>query len=87
MLQKGNGVFILDIDEAELKHCCEVHLKEYYDNQRLGYSICDLRDTDDIKNQVKKAAEFLGGRVDVLINNGGWFLSVLKRILLCLLLS
>lgn len=68
-LQKGHRVFILDIDEGELSHTVNVHLKAYSD--RVSSSSCNLRDVNDIRKTVAKAAEFLGGRIDVLINNGG----------------
>ena len=47
------------------------HLKQYTDKGNLGYSICNLRNVDDIYEKIDAAAEFLGGRIDVLINNGG----------------
>jgi NAD(P)-dependent dehydrogenase (short-subunit alcohol dehydrogenase family) len=62
-------VFILDIDEAELEHTTKVHLKKFAPN--VSSAICDLRDVSDIRKKVKQAAEFFGGRIDVLINNGG----------------
>lgn len=68
-LTRGHRVFILDIAEDELKYTVEVHLKKYAPN--ISYGICNLRDTDDIRRNVKKAAEFFGGCIDVLINNGG----------------
>jgi NAD(P)-dependent dehydrogenase (short-subunit alcohol dehydrogenase family) len=69
VLQRGNKVFILDIDEAELKYTVEVHLRKYSDS--VGYAICDLRDVNDIRKKVKQAAGFFSGKIDVLINNGG----------------
>jgi NAD(P)-dependent dehydrogenase (short-subunit alcohol dehydrogenase family) len=66
-------VFVLDIDEAELTHTVRTHLKAYSERGMLGSRTCDLRDLDDIKRAIDEAAEFLGGRVDVLVNNGGWF--------------
>ncbi|EMC98817.1 hypothetical protein BAUCODRAFT_381035 [Baudoinia panamericana UAMH 10762] len=68
-LARGHKVFILDIDEPELKHTVEVHLKQYHPN--VSYKICDLTKVDDIRSSVKQAAEFLGNRIDVVINNGG----------------
>jgi NAD(P)-dependent dehydrogenase (short-subunit alcohol dehydrogenase family) len=68
-LQLGHRVFILDIDEMELLYTTTVHLKTY--TSRLSFSLCDLRDVDDIRSKVKIAADFFGGRIDVLINNGG----------------
>ncbi|PQE29380.1 short chain alcohol dehydrogenase protein [Rutstroemia sp. NJR-2017a WRK4] len=68
-LENGHRVFILDIDEPELTHTTTVHLKAY--SSRLASSLCDLRNTDDIRSKVKQAADFFGGHIDVLINNGG----------------
>ncbi|KAK4628735.1 hypothetical protein CLAFUW4_07687 [Fulvia fulva] len=70
-LEKGYRVFVFDIDEEELKHTTHVHLKKYTDSKALGSAICNLRDVEDIRKQVKQAAEFLDGEIHVLINNGG----------------
>jgi NAD(P)-dependent dehydrogenase (short-subunit alcohol dehydrogenase family) len=61
----------LDIDATELHHTTHSHLKGYTDAKALGASVCDLRNIDDIYAQVEKAAEFFGGHIDVLVNNGG----------------
>ena len=42
MLAKGHRVYILDIDEKELRHTTDVHLKEH--SSRIGSSVCNLRD-------------------------------------------
>jgi NAD(P)-dependent dehydrogenase (short-subunit alcohol dehydrogenase family) len=68
-LQLGHRIFILDIDEKELAHTTGDHLQSY--SSRLSSSLCDLRSTSDIRAKVTKAADFFGGRIDVLINNGG----------------
>ncbi len=68
-LEKGNRVFILDVNEDELKYTASVHLKKHASN--LDYSLCNLRDVKEIRRTVTKAADFFGGRIDVLINNGG----------------
>lgn len=70
-LEKGYRVFVFDIDEEELDHTTNVHLKKYPDLKALGSAICNLRDMQDIRKKVKQAAEFLGGEIHVLINNGG----------------
>ncbi|KAF2087100.1 short chain dehydrogenase [Saccharata proteae CBS 121410] len=70
-LEQGHRVFIFDIDENELNHTTNVHLKKHTDAGRLQSSICNLRDVQDIRDKVKQAADFFGGRIDVLINNGG----------------
>ncbi|TIA41436.1 short chain alcohol dehydrogenase [Aureobasidium pullulans] len=70
-LERGYKVFIFDIDEEELKHTTTVHLKQYYEKKQLSSAICDLRSVDEIREKVKEAAEFLGGRIEVVVNNGG----------------
>lgn len=70
-LERSYKVYVLDIDEEELRHTTHSHLKEYTDANMLGSCVCDLRDTGDISDKVSKAAEFLGGHIDVLVNNGG----------------
>ena len=69
--ERGYRVFILDIDEEELKHATYNNMKEYSDAKFLDFAVCDLRKVDDIREKVKQAADFLGGRIDVLVNNGG----------------
>ncbi|KAF2435461.1 short chain dehydrogenase [Tothia fuscella] len=68
-LQQGHKVFIVDINEPELEYCVKDHLKPYSD--LVSYGICNLRSVDEIRATVEKAAKFFGGRIDVLINNGG----------------
>jgi len=67
----GYRVYVFDIDEAELTHTVQVHLKQYSDAKNLGFSICNLRNVRDIQKHVKEAADFLGGTIDVVVNNGG----------------
>ncbi|KAL1305247.1 hypothetical protein AAFC00_002162 [Neodothiora populina] len=67
----GYRVYIFDIDQEELDHTVHSHLKQYFEAGTLSSSLCNLRDVEDIRKQVVQAAEFLNGRVDVLVNNGG----------------
>lgn len=67
----GYRVYVLDIQGDELEHTVRKHLKKYSDAGQLGYGLCDLRDTADIRKHVDEAAKFLGGRIHVLVNNGG----------------
>ena len=69
VLQQGDKVFLLDFDEEELEYTTKVHLQQF--EPRVGSALCNLRDVETIRGKVKQAAEFLGGRIDVLINNGG----------------
>ncbi|KAK4940143.1 hypothetical protein LTR10_019678 [Elasticomyces elasticus] len=66
---KGHKIFILDLNEDNLRHTAEEHLKEHSD--RIDWSKCDLRSVDEIRSTVKKAAKFLDNRIDYLINNAG----------------
>ena len=68
--ERGYKVFVLDIDEEELSHTVKVHLKKYSDENLLASKICDLRDVEDIHTAIEAAAQFLDGRIDVLVNNG-----------------
>lgn len=70
-LEKGYHVYIFDIDKEELSHTTNTHFKQYSDSKALGSAICNLRDVEDIREKVQLAAKFLGGRIDVLVNNGG----------------
>ncbi|KAG9562048.1 short chain alcohol dehydrogenase, partial [Aureobasidium melanogenum] len=70
-LERGYKVFIFDIDEDELKHTTTVHLKQYYDKKQVSSAVCNLRSVDEIREKVKEAADFLGGRIEVVVNNGG----------------
>lgn len=70
-LERGYRVYILDIDEAELTHTTQTHLKSYYNDHKVASAVCNLRSVAEIRDRVKTAAEFLGGRIEVLVNNGG----------------
>lgn len=70
-LERGYKLVVFDIDEDELNHTTNTHLKTYKDTGNLRSAICNLRDPEDIRKQVDEAAKWLGGKIDVLINNGG----------------
>ncbi|KAI0965685.1 NAD(P)-binding protein [Xylaria arbuscula] len=70
-LERRYKVYIFDTDEEELIHATRTHLKKYHEQGVLLSSIFNLRDVDDIRNKVKEAADFLGGHISVLVNNGG----------------
>ncbi|KAF4998678.1 hypothetical protein FGRMN_3004 [Fusarium graminum] len=70
-LEKGYRVFVLDIDEEELTYTIQTHLKSYHEKDAVSSAICDLSDTDAIHDKIQQAAKYLGGRIDVVINNGG----------------
>ncbi|KAF2749903.1 NAD(P)-binding protein [Sporormia fimetaria CBS 119925] len=69
LLESGNRVFILDIDEEELNHTEKVHLEKYHKEGKVNSSICNLRDVEDIRSKVKEVAKWFDDRIDVLINN------------------
>ncbi|KUI56641.1 hypothetical protein VP1G_04022 [Cytospora mali] len=75
----GHKLFLIDIDEAELSHTATSHIPEVLASKAntttaassVSYKSCDLRDPVAIRNTIKSAAEFLNGRIDVLVNNAG----------------
>lgn len=69
-LELDYRVVVFDVQEDELEHTAKVHLKKYLDRGDLHSAICNLRDPQDIYKRVDEAAEFLNGRIDVLVNNG-----------------
>jgi ribonuclease Z len=71
LLEGGHRVFIFDIDEEELQYTTKVHLKKYYEEKKVEAAICDLRNVNEIRANVKEAAKFFDNSIDVLINNGG----------------
>jgi NAD(P)-dependent dehydrogenase (short-subunit alcohol dehydrogenase family) len=68
-LEQGHRVFVFDINDSELNYVRSSHLKAQSD--QIATSLCNLRDVEDIRKSVKKTADFFGGKIDVLINNGG----------------
>ncbi|RVX68229.1 hypothetical protein B0A52_08738 [Exophiala mesophila] len=66
---RGHRIFILDVNDDNIKHTAEVHLKEHAPN--VAYAQCDVRSVEDIRSTIKKAATFLDNRIDFLINNAG----------------
>lgn len=71
LLEAGNRVYILDIDEDELKHTTTVHLEKYHKEGKVESAVCNLRDVEDIRKKVAAIAKFFNNQIDVLINNGG----------------
>lgn len=67
--EKGHKIFILDVNEDNIKNTAEVHLKQHSTN--VGWAVCNLRSVDEIRQTVRRAAEFLDNRIDFLINNAG----------------
>jgi NAD(P)-dependent dehydrogenase (short-subunit alcohol dehydrogenase family) len=67
--EKGNRVFLHDLNEEELEHTVNVYLKQYA--SQVHSSLCNLRDTTAVREAVLESANFFDGHIDVLINNGG----------------
>jgi len=67
--EKGHKIYLLDVNKEGLQHTAEEHLKQYSD--RVSWSQCDLSDPTSVRDTIKKAAEFLGGGIDFLVNNAG----------------
>ncbi|EMD90871.1 hypothetical protein COCC4DRAFT_136336 [Bipolaris maydis ATCC 48331] len=68
-LPASHRVFILDFDAEELDYAVSTHLSAYA--PRVSSHVTDLTKPDEIRTAVAQAAEFFGGRIDVLINNAG----------------
>jgi NAD(P)-dependent dehydrogenase (short-subunit alcohol dehydrogenase family) len=68
-LEAGHRVYIFDIQKDELEYATKTHLKKYYDEGKVESAICNLRDVNEIRSTVDKAAKFFDGRIDVLVNN------------------
>ena len=78
----GHHLFLIDMNEAELSYTAEKHIPHAIstgrprfitkeDDPKPGYRSCNLRNTPAVRETIKAAAEHLGGRIDVLINNAG----------------
>jgi NAD(P)-dependent dehydrogenase (short-subunit alcohol dehydrogenase family) len=65
----NHHVFLIDLDGDELEYAGTKHLSAYV--PRVGYITANLRNPEEIRAAVAKAAEFFEGRIDVLVNNAG----------------
>jgi ribonuclease Z len=70
-LEGGHKVYVFDIDADELEYTVKTHLKQYYEEKKLDFAVCNLREIKDIRSGVIGAAKFFDNKIDVLINNGG----------------
>jgi NAD(P)-dependent dehydrogenase (short-subunit alcohol dehydrogenase family) len=78
----GHRLFLIDIDVEELSYTAKTYIPGALTGQvngvngnkahtGVGHGACDLRDPSAIKSTIKAAADFFGGRIDVLVNNAG----------------
>lgn len=67
---QGHRLFLIDVDEDELKYTATSHLLKAT-GQEAGYNTCNLRDPAATRAAIKAAAEHMDGRIDVLVNNAG----------------
>ena len=70
-LAKGHRVFLIDINEEELKYTATEHLKKFTRPDRVGWKVCDLGDPEQIRSAIEAAAKLFDNCIDALINNGG----------------
>lgn len=68
-LKEGAKVVVVSYDKDEVDSCIK-ELSEIYDSNNILGSVCDVKETNDVKRVVKEAIDKFG-RVDVLINNAG----------------
>ncbi len=62
-------VVLTDINEANLVRET-ARLNAVYPGQALGIR-CDVTNEEEVKQMIEQAAEFGGGRIDLLFNNAG----------------
>jgi len=67
--KEGASVIIASRTEEELSKTAE-EIKKESGNEQVFFTVCDMKNADDIKHLIEKATE-LNGTVDVLINNAG----------------
>ena len=68
-LKEGAKVVVVSYDKDEVDSCVKELGKVYDSNNILG-SVCNVKETNDVKRVVKETIDKFG-RVDVLINNAG----------------
>ncbi|KAF2210671.1 hypothetical protein CERZMDRAFT_44745 [Cercospora zeae-maydis SCOH1-5] len=69
LLSKGHRVFVIDNNEAELKHFTNQLSKQEGQPQTFSSTHCDLRRPLQIQQAISLASDFFQGHLDVLVNN------------------
>lgn len=69
LLQKGHRVFLIDNNEAELKHTHSVLSSKATSTDAVSARTCNLRSPHEIKAAAEAAGSFFNGHLDCLINN------------------
>ncbi len=65
----ARGVVIADVDVSNLG-CQRARLNAVYNDRVIGIR-CDVTSEVEVQDMIKQAAEFGGGRIDLLFNNAG----------------
>lgn len=65
LLQRGHSVYIIDVNDEELAHTVNVHLKDY---PKRFSAICDVTNVDQVRLVAEDAVRKLG-IVDCLVND------------------
>ena len=65
--KEGGNIFVLDQNQPD--ETFEL-IRKY--EVKMDAATCDVRDEASVKNAIKKAAEWSGGKIDVLVNNIGF---------------
>ena len=68
--REGARVFVVARTEVEVKRVAE-EVRAEFEEGTAGYAACDVADPRSVEEAFAAARDFLGGPVDVLVNNAG----------------